>query len=78
MSKENKYILDETTISCNFREEQIEHYMKEHNFTRLESLLYLWAFNNFSTNSKEVTTDLGRPMYRKLARKLANLFKGGD
>lgn len=70
-----KYIFDTDEIECSFSSGQIKHYMKENKFTKLECLFYLWAFNNFGTNSDEVSTDLGRPMYRKLARRLGDLFK---
>ena len=70
-----KYIFDTDEIECSFSSGQIKHYMKENKFTKLECLFYLWAFNNFGTNSDEVSTDLGRPMYRKLARCLGDLFK---
>ena len=70
-----KYIFDTDEIECRFSPGQIKHYMRENKFTKLECLFYLWAFNNFGTNSDEVSTDLGRPMYRKLARRLGDLFK---
>lgn len=73
-----KYLFDDEKISSHFSSEQVKHYMKENNFTELESLLYLWGFNNFSTNTDEVTTDLGRPMYRKLAKKLAKLLENNN
>lgn len=70
-----KYIFDTDEIEFRFSSKQIKHYMRENKFTKLECLFYLWAFNNFGTNSDEVSTDLGRPMYRKLARRLGDLFK---
>lgn len=70
-----KYIFDTDEIECRFSPGQIKHYMRENKFTKLECLFYLWAFNNFGTNSDEVSTDLGRPMYRKLARRLGDLFE---
>ena len=70
-----KYIFDDEEIENRFSPGQIERYIKENNFTRLECLFYLWGFNDFHTNSDEVSTDLGRPMYRKLARHLGDLFK---
>lgn len=73
-----KYVLDTEKFYPMFSEGQVKHYMKENNFTELESLLYLWSFNNFSTNTDEVTTDLGRPMYRKLAKKLAKLLENSN
>ncbi len=70
-----KYVFDDEELEARFSEGQIKHYMDENKFTRLECLLYLWAFNEFHTNSDEVTKDLGRPMYRKLARCLGELIK---
>lgn len=70
-----KYIFDDEEIENRFSPGQIERYIKENNFTRLECLFYLWGFNDFHTNSDEVSTDLGRPMYRKLAKRLGDLFK---
>ena len=69
-----KYIFDDEEIECRFSPGQIKHYMRENKFTKLECLFYLWAFNNFGTNSDEVSTDLGRPMYQKLAIRLGDLF----
>lgn len=70
-----KYVIDEETLSKNFREDQIEYFIKEYNFSRLEALIYLWSFNNFSTNTDEIRKDLGRPMYIKLAKKFSRLFE---
>lgn len=70
-----KYIVDDEVLAFSFSEGQIEHYSKENKFTRLESILYLWSFNNFSVHSPDDLKDLGRPMYRKLAKKLANLLE---
>lgn len=70
-----KYIFDTDEIERRFSYQQIKHYMNENKFTKLQAIFYLWAFNNFSTNTDEVKTDLGRPMYRKLAKRLDDLFK---
>lgn len=70
-----KYIFDDEEIEASFSEGQIKHYMKENNFTRLQALFYLWAFNNFSVHSPDDLEDLGRPMYRKLAKRLSDLFE---
>ena len=69
-----KYILDEEKIAGDFTSGQIDYYMEENNFTRLESLLYLWAFNNFSVHYPDDLKDCGRPMYRKLAKKLTKIL----
>lgn len=70
-----KYTIDEKTISEHFSEGQITGYMEELGFTRLQALLYLWTFNNFSVHSPDDLKDLGRPMYRKLAKSLSRLFE---
>lgn len=70
-----KYMFDDEEIASRFTSGQIEHYMKENGFTRLESLFYLWAFNAFSVHSPDDLRDCGRPMYRKLALRLSTLFK---
>lgn len=69
-----KYILDDEKIADSFTGGQIKHYMKENNATRLESFLYLWAFNNFSVHYPDDLKDCGRPMYRKLAKKLTEIL----
>lgn len=73
-----KYIFSDKNFRSMFSEGQINHYMKENNFTELEAFLYLWAFNNFSVHSPDDLKDLGRPMYRKLAKSLAKLFVEQD
>lgn len=70
-----KYVLDTEKFYPMFSEGQVKHYMKENNFTELESILYLWGFNNFSVHYPDDLKDLGRPMYRKLARKLSKLLE---
>lgn len=69
-----KYFLDEEKIiSGHFESGQIEHYIKELG-SRLEAIIYLWAFNNFSVHYPNDLEDLGRPMYRKLAKKLSKIL----
>lgn len=58
-----------------FEAGQIKAYEEKLGVSYIESLLYLWLFNHFHTNSKEVTTDLGRPMYIKLAKVLSRIIK---
>ncbi len=69
-----KYFLDEEKIiSGHFKSEQIEHYTRELG-SRIEAIIYLWAFNNFSVHYPDDLEDLGRPMYRKLAEKLSKIL----
>jgi hypothetical protein len=68
------YELDEERIiKGHFDEGQIEHYTKELG-SRLEALIYLWAYNNFFTCTADVAKDNGRPMYRELARTFSKLL----
>lgn len=72
-----KYILNlEEAMVGNFEPGRIKAYADEYfDGDKTASMLYLWLFNNFSTNSKEVTEDCGRPMYRKLAKTLTKLIE---
>lgn len=70
-----KYIIDEECLAFPFSERQIKYYAKENSFTRLQSILYLWAFNNFSVHYPDDLENFGRPMYRKLAKNLSDLFE---
>lgn len=70
-----KYVLNTEDFYPMFSERQVKHYMKENKFTELETILYLWSFNNFSVHYPDDLKDLGRPMYRKLAKKLAKLLE---
>ena len=71
-----KYILNlEKAMVGNFEPGRIKAYADKYfDGNKTVSMLYLWLFNNFSTNSKEVTEDCGRPMYKKLAKKLTRLI----
>lgn len=73
-----KYVIDDEKLSQEFTEEQIKGIMKLYYFSRLEALIYLWSFNYFITNTDEIKKDLGRPMYRKLAKKFSRLFEVQD
>lgn len=72
-----KYILKiEEEMPKHFSQTSINFYAKEcFDGDKLASMLYLWLFNNFSTNREEVETDCGRPMYRKLAEVLTRLIE---
>lgn len=48
--------------------------MESLGMTREQAILYLWAFNNFSTCRAELK-DCGRPMYRNLSKVLSRLVK---
>lgn len=69
-----RYFLDdEKIVTGHFDSRQIEAYTKELG-SRLEAIIYLWAFNNFSVHSPDDLKDYGRPMYRKLAKKLSKIL----
>lgn len=72
-----KYILNlEEAMVGNFEPGRIKAYADEYfDGDKIASMLYLWLFNNFSTNAKEVTEDCGRPMYKKLAKTLIRLIE---
>lgn len=71
-----KYILNlEKAMVGNFETGRIKVYADEYfDGNKTAAILYLWLFNNFSTNSKELTEDCGRPMYKKLAKTLTRLI----
>lgn len=71
----SKGIINFADLAKEFSEGQIEHYSKDFNGSKTQALLYLWLFNHFHTNIDEVSTDLGRPMYRKLAEVLDRIIK---
>lgn len=68
------YELDEDRIAKEFDEGQIQGFMKDLGFSRLETLIYLWAYNHFFTCTADVAKDNGRPMYRELARRFSKLL----
>lgn len=71
----SKYIVDDKKISKEFSELQIESIMSKLNLTRLQTVIYLWAFNHFNTNEKEVTEQHGNAMYKKLALSMSRMFE---
>ena len=71
-----QFVIKYREMAKEFEAGKIKAYEKElGNVPYIESLLYLWLFNNFSTCAKEVTEDCGRPMYRKLAKTLTRIIK---
>ena len=73
----SKYVLNlEEAMVGNFEPGRIQAYADEYfDGDKTASMLYLWLFNNFSTNVKEVTENCGRLMYRKLAETLTRLIE---
>jgi len=72
-----KYVLDyDKMTEGQFEPKRIEYYANEFfEGDKLASVFYLWLFNNFSTCRLEVEQDLGRPMYKKLAKTLVRVIK---
>ena len=62
-------------VKEHFSDGQIKGFMEELNFTYTETILYLWLFNYVSITPKERNTDMGRPMYRKIAKCVARILK---
>lgn len=74
--KEVNYIIKDKAMAYDFSEGQIEAYkISLGDVSYIEALLYLWLYNNFSTNPKQVSTDNGRPMYRRLAKTLTRIIE---
>lgn len=65
-------ILSDEKIAEYFNDKQIEVYMREYNFTRIESFFYLWFFNYAHVRSNDFSNDLGRPMFVKFAKSIGN------
>lgn len=70
-----KGVIDFDNLSSEFSAGQITHYTRLFDGSKTQALLYLWLFNHFSTNGKEVSEDLGRPMYIKLAKVLNRIIE---
>ncbi len=68
-----KKLIDFDKIAEAFHPGQIEGFMKENNWTRECTLLYLWFYNNVGINwKKDVKEDFGRGMYKKYALAITN------
>lgn len=66
--------IDEKEIAKHWEEGRIQCFMKELGLTRLETILYLWAFNYIFICQNDLK-DLGRPMYVKFAQGFSRLIK---
>ena len=69
-----KITIDDNLIAKHFTDEQIKGFMKELDMTRLETILYLWAYNNIGVCRLDLK-DNGRPMYRKFAKGFGKLLQ---
>lgn len=59
-----------------FTKDQIENCMKKYGLSKFESLIYLWAFDNFHVNIDEVRQNYGTAMYIKLAKTIGQVMNG--
>lgn len=73
-----KGVINFDDLAMDYSKGQILHYSNDFDGSKTQALLYLWLFNHFHTNSKEVTTDSGRPMYRNLAKVLNEIIEYGN
>lgn len=71
----DKGVIDFDNLASEFSAGQITYYTHLFDGSKIQALLYLWLFNHFSTNGKEVSEDLGRPMYIKLAKVLNSIIE---
>lgn len=71
MPKINKKIKEEY-------KDKIKIFMNEYNFTELESLCYLYFFNNAHIRLKDFKDDFGRPMFIKFARCVGELLESEE
>ena len=67
--------LNKDLLDIHFTEGQIKAFMREYNFNYIQSVLYLWFYNNVSISPKDLKTDTGRPMYREFAESVKDLFE---
>lgn len=75
----NRKIIDFDKIANGFSEGQIAGFMRENNWTRECTLLYLWFYNYVGINwKKDVKEDNGRGMYRKYAEAISTRLLEGE
>ena len=67
--------INQELLSLHHSEGQIKAYMREYNFTYIQAVLYLWAFNNAHIHLEDFKTDCGRPMFKKFADCVKDLFE---
>lgn len=66
--------IDEIELKKHWSDKVIQEFMKEKGLSRLETILYLWGYNNWSVGRQDLR-DSGRPMYIAAAKGTAKLFK---
>lgn len=68
------FSIDVSKVEKHFSKEKIKAYIKENNFTYIEALFYLYAFNFVSISMQDLKKDCGREMYREFARGLGRMI----
>ncbi len=71
MYKVNKEIKNEY-------KDKIKIFMKEYNLTELESLCYLYFFNNAHIRLNDFKNDFGRPMFVKFAKCVGEILESEE
>lgn len=69
------HILSKEKINKHFSDEKIQAYMRELGLTKLESILYLWFYNNAHIKLDDFKKDNGRPMFVRFAKSITDLIK---
>lgn len=67
--------IDESKIYQHWNKGKIEELSKEKGLTFLETILYLWLYNNVSISAADRSKDSGRQMYEKFAKGVAKLLE---
>lgn len=68
------HILSKEKINKHFSDEKIQAYMQELVLTKLESILYLWFYNNAHVVLDDFKKDNGRQMFVKFAKSITDLI----
>lgn len=69
------HILSKEKINKYFSDEKIIAYMKEHNLSVTESILYLWFYNNAHVTLDDFKKDNGRQMFVKFAKTMTDFIE---
>ena len=67
--------IDENKVFQHWKKEKIEEISKEKGLTFLETILYLWLYNNVSISAADRSKDSGRQMYEKFAKGIAKFLE---
>lgn len=60
--------INEEQLYKHWNKETIEKISSEKNMSFLETVIYLWLYNNVSISAKDRDIDFGRKMYEKFAK----------